>query len=137
LVAIGLVDPSRVIRLLGHLLEMCRGASLSAELQFQALPLFTRAQHLAEMGIGTGGAKRNWESYGPEVDLPIDAPEWWRDVLCDPQTTGGLLISCSSDSAPQELEILRNRTSFRRALWASSATPGRTSVFANAAPAVY
>jgi selenide, water dikinase len=96
--------------LLGHLLEMCRGASFGAELQVDALPLLTRAQHLAEMGIGTGGAKRNWESYGHEVDLPIGAPEWWRGVLCDPQTSGGLLISCSSDSAPQVLEILRSRT---------------------------
>lgn len=85
----------------GHLLEMCRGASLGAELQFEALPLFTRAQHLAEMVIGTGGAKRNWESYGHEVDLRTDAPQWWRGVLCDP---------CSSDSAPQVLEILGNRT---------------------------
>jgi selenide,water dikinase len=96
--------------LLGHLLEMCRGASLSAELQVEALPLLTRAQHLAEMGVGTGGAKRNWASYGHEVDLPIEAPEWWRGVLCDPQTSGGLLISCSSDSAPEVLELLRSRT---------------------------
>jgi selenide, water dikinase len=96
--------------LLGHLLEMCRGASLGAELQVDALPLLTRAQHLAEMGIGTGGAKRNWESYGHDVDLPIDAPEWWRGVLCDPQTSGGLLISCAGDSVPELLELLRSRT---------------------------
>ena len=56
--------------LLGHLLEMCRGASLGAEIEFEALPLFTHAQRLAEIGIGTGGAKRNWKSYGHEVDLP-------------------------------------------------------------------
>jgi selenide,water dikinase len=96
--------------LLGHLLEMRHGASLCAELQIEALPLLTRAQQLAEMGIGTGGAKRNWASYGHKVDLPVDAPEWLRGVSCDPQTSGGMLISCSSDSAPEVLELLRKRT---------------------------
>ena len=37
---------------------------------------------------------------------PSDAPEWWRGVLCDPQTSGGLLIACSSESVPQVLELL-------------------------------
>jgi selenide,water dikinase len=96
--------------LLGHLLEMCRGALLGAEIEFDTLPLFTHAQRLAEIGIGTGGAKRNWKSYGHDVDLPADAPEWWRDVLCDPQTSGGLLIACSSDSVSQLLELLRSRS---------------------------
>jgi selenide,water dikinase len=95
--------------LLGHLLEMCRGASLGAEIDFGALPLFTQAQRLAEAGVGTGGAKRNWTSYGHQVDLPADAPDWWRGILCDPQTSGGLLIACSSDAVPQLLELLGSR----------------------------
>jgi selenide,water dikinase len=64
---------------------------------------------MAELGIGTGGAKRNWSSYGHEVELPVNAPEWWRGILCDPQTSGGLLIACSRESAPQVLELLRSR----------------------------
>jgi selenide,water dikinase len=95
--------------LLGHLLEMCRGARLGAELAFKAVPLFTEARRFAEMGIGTGGAKRNWASYGHEVELPPDAPEWWRGLLCDPQTSGGLLIACSSESVLEVLELLRSR----------------------------
>jgi len=100
--------------LLGHLLEMCRGAasrsvSLGAEIKFESLPLFVHARRLAEMGIGTGGAQRNWNSYGAEVELPADAPEWWRGILCDPQTSGGLLIACSNESVPQVLELLRSR----------------------------
>jgi selenide,water dikinase len=95
--------------LLGHLLEMCRGASIGAELQFEGLPLLAHARRLAEIGIGTGGAKRNWKSYGHEVDLRTDAPDWWRGVMCDPQTSGGLLIACSSDSVPRVLELLRSR----------------------------
>jgi len=101
--------------LLGHLLEMCRGASLGPEVKlgvevdFEAVPLFTRAQDFAERGIGTGGAKRNWKSYGHEVEIPQDAPEWWRAVLCDPQTSGGLLIACSPDSVPDVLALVRSR----------------------------
>ncbi|HVJ09372.1 MAG TPA: selenide, water dikinase SelD [Acidisarcina sp.] len=95
--------------LLGHLLEMCRGARLGAKVELAALPLFSHAQQMAEAGIGTGGAKRNWKSYGHDIDLPADAPEWWRGVLCDPQTSGGLLIACSSDSVPEVLALLRSR----------------------------
>ena len=95
--------------LLGHLLEMCRGASLGAELQVADLPLLTHARRLSEIGVGTGGAQRNWKSYGHAVDLPHAAPEWQRGVLCDPQTSGGLLIACSGDSAPRVLELLKDR----------------------------
>ena len=95
--------------LLGHLLEMCKGASLSAELRFDALPLLTNAQRFAEMGIGTGGAKRNWSSYGDKIDLPADCPDWRRSLLCDPQTSGGLLIACSGDCLQQVLELVRAR----------------------------
>jgi selenophosphate synthase len=73
----------------GICFEVCRGAKLGAAVELAALPLFTHARRLAEAGIGTGGAKRNWKSYGHEVDLPANAPEWWRGVLCDPQTSGG------------------------------------------------
>jgi selenide,water dikinase len=94
---------------LGHLLEMCRGAKRGAQVELAALPLFIHARRLAEAGVGTGGAKRNWKSYGHEVDMPADAPEWWRGILCDPQTSGGLLIACSGDAAPEIVELLGNR----------------------------
>ncbi|HEV2202709.1 MAG TPA: selenide, water dikinase SelD [Bryobacteraceae bacterium] len=97
--------------LLGHLLEMCRGAALLADVDFQAVPLFIGARDLAEGGVGTGGAKRNWKSYGPQIEIPADAPEWWRAVLCDPQTSGGLLIACSPDSVPDVLALVRTRSS--------------------------
>jgi selenide,water dikinase len=95
---------------LGHLLEMCRGAALGAEILFEELPLFSHARRLAGSGVGTGGAKRNWSSYGHEVELPADAPDWWRGILCDPQTSGGLLIACSQDCVPQAVELIRQRT---------------------------
>jgi selenide,water dikinase len=95
--------------LLGHLLEMCRGASLGADVDLHTVPLFARAQRLAEAGVGTGGARRNWKSYGDEVDIAGDAPEWWHAVLCDPQTSGGLLIACSPEAAGDVLALVRER----------------------------
>ena len=94
---------------LGHLLELCRGASLGAELTFEQVPVFRGARALAQEGIGTGAAKRNWASYGHEVDMADDAPDWQRGVLCDPQTSGGLLVACSAESAPAVLNLLAER----------------------------
>jgi selenide,water dikinase len=84
--------------LLGHLLEMCRGSGVGARIEMDRIPLMSSARRLAESGIGTGAAKRNWSSYGAEVDLAAGAPDWHRSVLCDPQTSGGLLIACRKDA---------------------------------------
>src|SRR5947208_14607637 len=56
--------------LAGHLLEMCRGARLAAEVKFDALPLIGEALDWARQGIATGASERNWKSYGHEVELP-------------------------------------------------------------------
>jgi selenide,water dikinase len=95
--------------LLGHALEMCRGAGLSLNIDFDALPVFDGARKLAQSGIGTGAAKRNWASYGHEVTLAPAMPAWHRDLLCDPQTSGGLLIAYAPDAADQVLALARAR----------------------------
>ena len=95
--------------LLGHLLEMCRSASLGAEVTHAQVPVFPGARALAQEGIGTGAAKRNWASFGHEIDMALDAPDWQRGLLCDPQTSGGLLIACSAESAPAVLDLLARR----------------------------
>jgi len=95
--------------LLGHALEMCRGASLELHVAMQQVPIFPAALRLAEAGIGTGAAKRNWASYGTEVDLPERLPEWQRSLLCDPQTSGGLLIACAAEAETEILARLRRR----------------------------
>jgi selenide,water dikinase len=92
--------------LLGHLLEMCRSSSLGADIEFGCLPIFSGARALAEQGIGTGASKRNWASYGHEVDLPPSVLDWQRTMLCDPQTSGGLLVACSDEAVPPVLEML-------------------------------
>jgi selenide, water dikinase len=100
--------------LLGHTLEMCRGSSLGAVLMWEALPMLPTAREMAQAGIGTGAAKRNWASYGAEVDLGPALPDWARDILCDPQTSGGLLIACAP-AAVEEVLALSRRHGFMHA----------------------
>lgn len=79
--------------LLGHLLEMCRGAGLAAEIAFDRAPILPHAAELAQAGFSTGAATRNWASYGAAVSLPDAFDPWRQALLCDPQTSGGLLIA--------------------------------------------
>jgi selenide,water dikinase len=76
--------------LLGHLSEMCQGAGLGAEINFDAVPKIPAAPDYIAQGCIPGGTKRNWESYGHRVQ-PL-APGM-RDLLADPQTSGGLLVA--------------------------------------------
>ena len=93
--------------LLGHLLEMCRGAGLSARLDARAVPTLPGAAALAQAGYATGAAARNWTSYGAHVRLPEGTPDWARGLLCDPQTSGGLLVSVRADRASDVVERCR------------------------------
>jgi selenide,water dikinase len=88
--------------LLGHTLELCRGAGLAAEIDADAPALLAGVEALALAGVRTGAASRNWTSYGAAVRLPADLPQWRTDILCDPQTSGGLLIAV----APGEAETV-------------------------------
>ena len=90
--------------LLGHLLEICRGSRLAARLSFADLPLLSEALRLAEQGYATGAAERNWASFGDEIVLGDGIAEWQRKLLCDPQTSGGLLVACAPGSAEAVLE---------------------------------
>jgi selenide,water dikinase len=95
--------------LLGHALEMCRGARVSLDIRWDALPIFPDAMRLAEAGVGTGASKRNWESFGQDVNLPPGMPGWQRTLLCDPQTSGGLLIACEHHAASAVVDLLKAR----------------------------
>jgi len=91
--------------ILGHALEMARGSNAGISLDYAALPFLHQAEHLARGGFVTGASTRNWASYGHDVRLPGDYPLWKQQLLTDPQTSGGLLVSC----APAEAERLVNR----------------------------
>ena len=93
--------------LLGHTLEMCRGSRAKAVLRLAQVPLLSGAQALAETGLRTGAAVRNWSSYGAEVIWPESEPTWRRDLLCDPQTSGGLLVAVAPEQSEQVLDLVR------------------------------
>lgn len=95
--------------LLGHLLEICRGSKLRAEIAFDAVPVLSAALHLVKLGFATGASDRNWTGVANHVSLPPGMPEWQKKLLCDPQTSGGLLVACGHDSAPAVLEIFRQQ----------------------------
>jgi len=80
---------------LGHALGMARGSGLRFVLRSEAVPLLPRSSELAQLGFVTGASGRNWESYGAAVALPADYPLWRRQILTDPQTSGGLLVACT------------------------------------------
>ena len=92
--------------LLGHTLEMCRASALRARLQWSAVPILQGAAELAAAGFVTGAAERNWSSYSAAVTLPAGLPDWQRALLCDPQTSGGLLIAMASGSVARVQAML-------------------------------
>lgn len=85
--------------ILGHALEMAQGSDVGIWLRAGDIALFSQCAELAQQGYVTGASHRNWASYGMSITLPGDLPEWWRHILTDPQTSGGLLVSCSRDRA--------------------------------------
>lgn len=90
--------------ILGHALEMAQGSKVEISLRAGDIALFSQCVALAEQGYVTGASHRNWASYGTSITLPGDLPEWWRHILTDPQTSGGLLVACRRDRAATLLE---------------------------------
>ena len=94
--------------LAGHLLEICRGSKLAAELSFDKIPLIEEAKAFAQQGIATGASDRNWKGYGHEVHLKSNE-EWKQKLLTDPQTSGGLLVACSSSAQEKVIAEFRKQ----------------------------
>ena len=87
--------------LLGHALGMARGSDVALTARFDDLPFLSAAADLAQQHCVTGASARNWASYGEYILLPANFPDWRRDLLTDPQTSGGLLIACEPDRAAE------------------------------------
>lgn len=105
--------------LAGHLLEITRASQLAATLEWTRLPLLPGVAELAQSGHTTGASLRNWESYGAEIDLSAAMAPWQQAILSDPQTSGGLLVSCAADARDAVLDI------FHRQGFAHAAEIGR------------
>jgi selenide,water dikinase len=109
--------------LLGHGLELARGAGVSLEISYERIPFLTHAETLAEAGYATGASARNWSSYSNQVVLPPGLPTWQRSLLTDPQTSGGLLVACAADRAESILTGIE-RAGYSRAQIIGSVTSG-------------
>jgi selenide,water dikinase len=83
--------------LLGHLSEMCEGSNVSAVLEYDKVPVIPSIPHYLEQGCIPGGTVRNWKSYGHKIGALTDTQ---RNVLADPQTSGGLLVAVTEEGAP-------------------------------------
>jgi selenide,water dikinase len=91
--------------LLGHLLELARGAKLAAHLEMAKIPLLPGVEQLAHDGYFTGASGRNWDAYGKDVQLGAGVSSAQHMLLTDPQTSGGLLVSCDEGSVDEVLAL--------------------------------
>ena len=87
------------------------------------VPILDGAAALAEAGLATGAGARNWGSYGEAVTLPDGLPGWRRALLCDPQTSGGLLIAVAAEHAAALLRAL-HAAGFGQAAAIGTVQPG-------------
>lgn len=88
----------------GHLLEMCRGSQTHAEINFKTLPLIESVDYYLAQKQIPGGTFRNFASYGGDIN-PMS--ESTQAIICDPQTSGGLLIAVRPETAAQVQHMLK------------------------------
>ncbi|WP_439888675.1 selenide, water dikinase SelD [Pseudomonas sp. MBLB4123] len=88
--------------LLGHLVEMADGSGLTASIEFAKVPRLAGVEYYLEQGCVPGGTLRNFDSYGEKI-APL--PELHKLLLCDPQTSGGLLIAVTPEGEAQFLAV--------------------------------
>ena len=93
--------------LAGHCLELAKGSGLSAVIHWPSVPLLPEVLNLAKQGFLTGASGRNWEAYGHQLTVPEPFSPVEQALLSDPQTSGGLLISCTPEAAPAVLQCMK------------------------------
>jgi len=90
--------------LLGHLIEMCEASDLSAEVISHEVPVIEEVTRYVTMGSIPGGTERNFTSYGHKINHLTDEQ---KDLLCDPQTSGGLLIAVNPASEKKFTQLTK------------------------------
>jgi len=93
--------------LAGHGLELARGAGCQVQIDWARVPLLGGVSALAGQGFVTGASGRNWAGYGAEVALPVGFAAEDKALLTDPQTSGGLLVSCEPSAVGAVLDVFR------------------------------
>lgn len=90
--------------LAGHLSEICLGSDVKAQVQFSKLPLLDQVEHYRQLGCVPGGTHRNFESYQP---LLGELTEQQQQIICDPQTSGGLLVAVQPHACSDVEQLLQ------------------------------
>ncbi len=93
--------------LAGHALELARGAKATVAIDWARVPLLPQVRELAERGMVTGASERNWAGYGSDVQLPAGFSAVDQALLTDPQTSGGLLVSCDAKAVADVMAVFR------------------------------
>ena len=93
--------------LAGHALELARGAGLTVTIDWPRVPLLDGVAEMVADGFVTGASGRNWAGYGKEIELADGLPATAQALLSDPQTSGGLLVSCAAESADAVLQVFQ------------------------------
>jgi len=93
--------------LAGHALEIARGANLTAHIKWANVPLLPNVAVLLKDGNVTGASARNWDGYGKDIGLDSSLPAECQALLSDPQTSGGLLVSCSPETVTEVLAVFK------------------------------
>ncbi len=88
----------------GHLREVCEGSKISAIINFDKLPLLPHVLDYLEQGCSPGGCDRNFASYGDKISKMTDIQ---RQIICDPQTSGGLLVMVDEKGEKEFLELTK------------------------------
>ncbi|MBO1924767.1 selenide, water dikinase SelD [Thiomicrorhabdus sp. 6S3-12] len=88
---------------LGHLIEICEGSHIAAQIEFAKVPVLPHVLDYLEQGCTPGGTGRNFDSYGHKVSGANGAAlsETQKMVLCDPQTSGGLLAAVKNEAVEE------------------------------------
>jgi selenide,water dikinase len=81
------------------------GSGLSAKIEASRVPYLPQVQVLAAQGFVTGASARNWAGYGKDVKLDASIDDTRKALLCDPQTSGGLLVACAPERTAQVMEV--------------------------------
>ena len=113
--------------LAGHLLEICRGSKLGAMINFATLPIIANVLELAKSGYVTGASDRNWDGYGNDILIDARFGDVERNLLTDPQTSGGLLVACDPSAVDKVLAIF-NAEGFDDARVIGEMTAGKSQV---------
>lgn len=110
--------------LAGHALELARGAKCVVQIDWARVPLIENVRTLAGQGMVTGASGRNWGGYGHDISLPAGFEAVDQGLLSDPQTSGGLLVSCAPESVDEVLAIF-HRHGFAQAAEIGEMSPSQ------------